>query len=316
KQKPDPIIKSPSVPIYHQLKINKEMYNILNNFRQISNIENEKYLFSIKWYSKFLITGEISNRKHYITHISWQQMTNLLDQFHDEVISSQYGIKVVQTRDELDSENDLKTIKRFNLGDTRHLSICMMMMQGFSELTIAQMAGHTDIRTQSHYSCHIGDFQRSYSGLLAKSILKKMNIGDNSGFDSFTFRQKQLLSYSNRDSSKARKINFGYCHSDNFPNECFSKDCVFCNKFQIELSKLSAEEFKGLKMKISKLQDEIQVKLNFIKKYYSTAYKKKNDTIDTNISDLKELEKNAANLNILMNREAMIKAHLTKNKEI
>jgi hypothetical protein len=178
------------------------------------------------------------------------------------------------------------------------------------------MAGHTNIVTQSHYSSHIDDFQRSYSGLLEKSILQKMNIGDKSGFDSFTFRQKQLLYYSNKDNSKARKISFGYCHSENFPYECFSKDCIFCNKFQIDLSNLSLEELDELKNKISKVEDEIQVKLNFIKKYYSTAFKKKNDEINRNENDMKELERNAINLNTLINREAMMKAHLKRNKEV
>ncbi|MGG4263920.1 hypothetical protein [Peribacillus simplex] len=317
KKSPDPINKSKHAAIQHELKISKEMYNIIGNFRKLAKLECGKYLFPTSFYRKFLTRENLSIRYlHYTEHMNWQQMTTLLDRFFDEVVNSQYDIEVVQTRDELDRENEHKTIKRFNLGDTRHMSICMMMMQGFSELTIAQMAGHNNIRTQSHYSSHIDDFQRSYSGLLEKSILQKMNLDDQSGFGSFTFRQKQLLSYSNSDNSKARKISFGYCHSKNFPNECFSKDCIFCNKFQIDLSNLSENEIKVLNNRITKIQDEIQVKLNFIKKYYSTAFKKKTDAINSNVSDMKELERNAINLNILMNQEVMMKTHLKKQKEI
>jgi hypothetical protein len=243
-------------------------------------------------------------------------MNTLLNNFFDEIVFSQYGIKVVQTRKELDIKNEHKTIMRFNLGDTRHMSICMMMMQGFNELTIAQMAGHTNIKTQSHYSSHIDDFQRSYTGLLQKNLLKKMNLGENFNLGNFTFRQEQLLSYSHKDNSNARKISFGYCHSKNFPKECFSKDCIFCNKFQLNIQSLSEEEKHEIKKKITKLQDEIQVKLNFIKKYYSTAYKKKIDEINDKEDFRNELERNSINLNILINREAMLKAHLIKSEEV
>lgn len=317
KIQPDPINKIKHVAIQHELKMSKEMYNIISDFRKLANIEHEKYLFPTSFYRKFLTNKNISIKYlHYTDHMNWQQMTTLLDSFFDEVVYPQYDIAVVEKRDELDMENEHKTIKRFNLGDTRHMSICMMMMQGFSELTIAQMAGHKNIRTQSHYSSHIDDFQRSYSGLLEKSILQKMNLGDQSAFNSFTFLQKQLLSYTNRDNPKARKISFGYCHSENFPNDCFSKDCIFCNKFMIDLSEFSEGESEELKNKITKVQDEIQVKLNFIKKYYSTAFKKKVDEINSNESDMKGLERNAMKLNILMNQEAMMETHLKKLKEI
>jgi hypothetical protein len=316
KQQPDIVKKRKQIAIQHELKISKEMYNIILDFRKLANIENEKYLFPVSVFIDFLERPEISLKKcHYKEHISWEQMTSLLDKFFDTIVHSQYDIKVVRTREELSKEKEQKSIKSFNLGDTRHMAICMMMMQGFSELTIAQMAGHTNIRTQSHYSSHIDDFQRSYSGLLEKSILQKMNIVDSSGFDSFTFRQKQLLSYSNKDHSKARKISFGYCHSENFPNECFSKDCVFCNKFQLDLSGISVMEQDEMKNKITKIQDEIQIKLNFIKKYYST-FKKKGNSNSGNKSDLKELEQNAIKLNTLMNQESMMKAHLNKQKEV
>jgi hypothetical protein len=317
KQKPDSINKRKHVAIQHELKLSQELFYTINDFRKLANIEHEKYLFSLSVYSKFLKNKENSFRKlHYTEHINRHQMENLLDHFFDEIVTAQYNIKVVKTRDQLDRENEHKTIKRFNLGDTRHMSICMMMMQGFSELTIAQMAGHTDIKTQSHYASHIDDFQRSYSGLLEKGIMQKMNLGDQSGFDSFTFRQKQLLFYSTTHNPNAIKKDFGYCHSRNFPNECFSKDCIFCNKYQLDLSKVSKGEMLELKNKITKVQDEIQVKLNFIKKYYSTAFNKKDDAINNNESDIKELERNAMNLDILMNREAMMKAHIKKHKEV
>ncbi|MDR4887981.1 hypothetical protein RGU12_10515 [Fredinandcohnia sp. QZ13] len=317
KQQPDPINEYNRVAIQHELKMGKEMYDIICDYRKVANIEHEKYLFPLSVYTRFLKNEKISFMLlHYTEHMGYAQMTLLLDGFFDEIIDSQYYIKVVQNRDELDIVNEHKSIKRFNLGDTRHMSICLMMMQGFSELTIAQMAGHTNIKTQAHYSSHIDDFQRSYSGLLEKDILQKMNIGDKSGFNSFTFRQRQLLSYAFEDNSKARKVDYGFCHSNNFPFECFVKDCIFCNKFQIDLSSLSAKELNNLKNKITKIQDEIQVKLNFIKKYYSTAFKSQGSLVNKIEKDRKELERNANNLEILMNREAMVKAHIKKIQEV
>lgn len=316
KQKPDPMNKKHQA-ILQELKISKEMYNIICDFRKIAKIEQEKYLFPVSFYRKFLLKEKISYKLlHYTTHMNWGQMNNLLDNFFNEVINSKYGIKVVQKRDELDRDNEHKTIKRFNLGDTRHMSICMMMMQGFSELTIAQMAGHTNIRTQSHYSSHIDDFERSYSGLLQKDILGKMNIGDKSGFDSFTFRQKQLLSYAFKEIANPRKIDYGECHSKNFPTECFSKDCIFCNKFKIDLTKLTTKEKDELNNKITVIKDEIQVKLNFIKKYYRTAFKRADASINKNENDKVDLERNVMNLDLLINRKAKLEAYFKKSKEV
>lgn len=318
KQKPDPFNKTKRIAIQQELKISREMYNIIRDFRTLANIKNEKYLFPISAYTKFITKrGQILSEKtlHYTEHMNWGQMTTLLDTFFDDIIGTQYNIEVVLTREELDKENEIRTIKRFNLGDTRHMSICMMMMQGFSELTIAQMAGHTNIVTQAHYSSHIDDFERSYSGLLKKNILQKMNTSYDLNND-INFRQRQLLSYSEEDNSKARKIDFGYCHSNNFPYECYCKDCVFCNKFSIDLSKIPKGKLKDLQDKITIIQDEIQIKLDFIKKYYSRAFTKKADAINTNESDMKELTRNAKNLEILINRKAMLEAHLLKNKEV
>ena len=83
-----------------------------------------------------------------------------------------------------------------------------------------------------------------------------------SGFEHFTFRQKQILSYWNSDYSKEKKIDYGYCQSKNFPYECFEDDCIFCNKIHIDLSNLTTLEQSELANKITKIQDEIQIKLN------------------------------------------------------
>ncbi|MFJ7738752.1 hypothetical protein ACIQ2D_20790 [Lysinibacillus sp. NPDC097287] len=310
------------VSIPHEIQINKEIYEIIEDYRKVTNSENEEYLFHLSHhyehltkpkYSSVINTGET---KKYNDHRTTDLMAKLLASFFDEVIQNEMGINVVNSRDKLDLENPHKTITRFSLMDTRHFAICSMMMQGFSELTIAQMAGHTKIKTQSAYASHIDDFQRSYSNLLAKDIQRSMTNLNNSGFDHFTFRQKQILSYWKSDYSKEKKIDYGYCQSKKFPYECFEDDCIFCNKIHIDLSNLTTQEQSELANKITKIQDEIQIKLNFIKKYYQSAYRKKEAEFDNNEKNSKDLEQNSANLAILLNRKAMLEAHLAKKMEV
>lgn len=310
------------VAIPHEIQINKEVFEIIEDYRKITNSENEEYLFHLSHHYEHL---KMPNRSSFINrgetiihanHRTTTLMTKLLDSFFDEVIQDGMGINIVNSRDELDLEIPHKTITRFNLMDTRHFAICSMMMQGFSELTIAQMAGHNKIETQSAYASHIDDFQRSYSNLLAKDIQRSMTNLNTSGFEHFTFRQKQILSYWNSDYSKEKKIDYGYCQSKNFPYECFEDDCIFCNKIHIDLSNLTNIEQSELANKITKIQDEIQIKLNFIKKYYQSAYRKKEAEFDNNEKNSKDLERNSANLAILLNRKAMLEAHLAKKKEV
>lgn len=310
------------VAIPHEIQINKEVFEIIKDYRKITNNENEEYLFHLSHHYEHL---KMPNRSSFINrgetlihanHRTTTLMTKLLDSFFDEVIQDGMGINIVNSREELDLENPYKTITRFNLMDTRHFAICSMMMQGFSELTIAQMAGHNKIETQSAYASHIDDFQRSYSNLLAKDIQRSMTNLNTSGFEHFTFRQKQILSYWNSDYSKEKKIDYGYCQSKNFPYECFEDDCIFCNKIHIDLSNLTTLEQSELANKITKIQDEIQIKLNFIKKYYQSAYRKKESEFDNNEKNSKDLERNSANLAILLNRKAMLEAHLAKKMEV
>lgn len=310
------------VAIPHEIQINKEVFEIIEDYRKITNSENEEYLFHLSHHyehlkkpnrSSFINRGETINHTN---HRTTTLMTRLLDSFFDEVIQDGIGINVVNSRDELDLENRHKTITRFNLMDSRHFAICSMMMQGFSELTIAQMAGHNKIETQSSYASHIDDFQRSYSSLLAKDIQQRMTNLNTSGFEHFTFRQKQILSYWHSDYSKEKKIDYGYCQSKKFPYECFEDDCIFCNKIHIDLSNLTTQEQAEMVNKITKIQDEIQIKLNFIKKYYQSAYRKNESEFANNEKNSKELERNSANLAILLNRKAMLEAHLAKKREV
>lgn len=323
KQQPKPKAKrKKQFPVPHRLQINKEIYEIIEDYRITTNKKNEEYLFPMSHHFEHLTSPQHSNFLNtgktviHTNHLTWAQMYKLLDLFFSEVIQDTLGINVVESREKLDLENPHKTITQFNLMDTRHFSICTMMMQGFSELTIAQMAGHTRIETQSSYASHIDDFERSYSGLLAREIKGKMTNLKFSGFDHFTFRQKQLLSFLKDDYSKERKVDYGYCQSPIFPYECVEKDCIFCNKNHIDLSELTPKEQTEMANKITKIQDEIQVKLNFIKRYYQGAYKKKESESENNEKLSKELEQNSANLMILLNKKAMLEAHTAKAKEV
>lgn len=84
----------------------------------------------------------------------------------------------------------------------------------------------------------------------------------------------------------------------------------------IDLSNLTTLEQSELANKITKIQDEIQIKLNFIKKYYQSAYRKKEAEFDNNEKNSKDLERNSVNLAILLNRKAMLEAHLAKKMEV
>ena len=64
-------------------------------------------------------------------------------------------------------------IEKMQLGDTRHISITSMMLQGLSPYTIAQLAGHAQIREQIGYYSHMDTYIEANTYHLSRELAKK-----------------------------------------------------------------------------------------------------------------------------------------------
>ena len=103
-----------------------------------------------------------------------------MKKFYIEVVSGIYKVDVCfKTRRKYNEQNNGK-ILALQLGDTRHLAICNLIMQGYNPLTIAELAYHDSVKSQLHYTQYIRKYAKSYtielSNKLSRAFSKIQNL--------------------------------------------------------------------------------------------------------------------------------------------
>jgi hypothetical protein len=301
-------IKYKNIQVLNNIQINKETYNLIREYAEWADPENKsEKLISYQVYNNYL---GVFSQKAYNTKIDPNIMTTsdlrwLLQKFYIEVVQNYYNLMVVEKGD-FDEEINDNQIERIQLGDTRHIAFCSLMLQGFNPLTIAQLGGHYTLREQLSYCSHLETFVDAHTYVLAKSIKNKLN------------RQSDTLKYYQEYSNKIlervklgehfyelRKTDGGRCKSSNFPYDCLELDhCVFCDFF-IADDTLSDTIINQLSAKIEK---EIQSKLDYIISI-TRNFKIYMDTSEYDLQAQEQLSTETQNLSALANRKAILNAY-------
>ncbi|TKC14366.1 tyrosine-type recombinase/integrase [Robertmurraya kyonggiensis] len=221
-------------PPLQTIQINKDIFNLVNNFKL--------HLFQIGIKSDYLLPQSLyqiinwgKGRKKNVVEDRWsiEQFSSLLKHFHQKIIKDLY--QEDYTMELLPSH-------------TRHLAITNLFLQGFNMLSIAKMAGHDELNSQSNYYSHAENFIDSYVYTLVKSGLSN-RIGSKMG-DGFIGWRRETIDKGKRYSYEEAKEQFlnakyGFCKDkDNFPINC-GKDCRPCSFY---IFKPSINEYdKGIK---------------------------------------------------------------------
>lgn len=312
KQSPNPLSKRRVIPIVDTLKITKKMYDLIEDYKNICKINRSQseYLLNLEVYARFTSYEQYSyTRSKNKDRMGYEKLKKLLDTFYDEIVSKEYKYKIVDTGK---SDND-DTIVKLKLGDSRHLAFLSMLLQGFNPITIAEIGGHESLSSQLHYVAHIDEFSDAHTLMLIKKIRTTLNQGMEN-LDVLTTREKKLIGYRDKPKIVPRSIDEGLCYSENFPNECIDKDCIFCNHFEFNFDNVSYKKYKELNDNTHEIRDEITSKISFIKRYYDELIKQ--EVFIEDVSPIPELAKETKKLDILLNREALLKAYIDKLKEI
>ncbi|CUP57751.1 Uncharacterised protein [Turicibacter sanguinis] len=296
-------LSSQGIPPLTEIEISEEVFHLIHHYIQLGKeFNNSPYILDYE-FAKHNLNQIIRINKsnvEYSTHGFLNR--NLRIRFFEEIVQNQYGYTVVpKQEEELDYlSNEIEVI---HLGDTRHIAICSMMLQGMNEYTIAQMAGHHNLTEQIGYCNHLESYATAYTHRMAKSIQDTLQIDIGGELEAIELAEKQqtaraLLLHS---SKPIRRINNGYCKSKNFPFECEIDDCLFCPHF-VPGRDMSQEL---LEQKAEMLEHQIKTKLEYIKSVVENS--RKND-----FKDNAELRTNARSLNADMYRKARIDALRTK----
>ena len=198
-------------------------------------------------------------------------------------------------------------------GDTRHLAFCSMMLQGFNPLTIAQMGGHKTLYAQNHYMNHLSEFCDAYTLMLTNYLKLSLNRPSNENLDILFSKDKRELAFRRFNTNvQPKAIEKGLCYSAHFPNSCIP-DCYRCPYFKIDYSKLTHSDIIELQNKINRVDEEIKVKLNFLKTIYNNMCKRTRNyevLFASNELQITEIERESASMNDLMMQQAILKSHL------
>jgi hypothetical protein len=223
------------VPPLQTIQINKEIFELVNNFKL--------YLFQIGIKSDYLLPQSFYNiinfsrngRTRKVVEDRWNrdQFGSILKHFHNKIV-----------RDLYHEDYSLEILP----SHTRHLAIINLFLQGFNMLSIAKMAGHDELNSQSNYYGHAENFVDSYVYNLVKSGLSD-RIGSKMGDGFIGWRRETIDKGKKYTFEEAQalflKVDYGFCEDkDDFPNNC-GEDCRPCPFY---IFKPSINEYdKGIK---------------------------------------------------------------------
>ena len=254
--------KQYEIPLLDKIGISKEIYDLFAQYIEA----NEKYLPNP---DSFLFNVDIFQncaRALFIYrtgYIGSQQMYTLFRDFLDVIVVKQYGYTIVEkgNNEEL-GDNE---IEYFQFGDSRHIAFLNLLLSGFSPYTIAQIGGHTTIRQQMHYYDHLETYLASKAYTMATEA--RMSLKVSAG--AFDIREKYAISKAvtsanNNELQLMRKIEFGWCVSENFPYECEFDDCLNCPN-----SIIDEEHQQIIPEKLKQYKDDIHKHVDFLKRVLS-----------------------------------------------
>lgn len=313
------------IPVLNKIQIDIETYNLIQEYKElISGKEDEIYLLSYYSYFDYIdkrLKIQASKTKKNNGYLSEDQLYNLMDKFYEDIITKKYGYKVLR-KEEIKENYFEKTINTnsdeiimLDLGDTRHLAFCSMMLQGFNPLTIAQIGGHFKLESQMHYQTHLETFVGCSTLILAKQIRKQRLDGNINLYDVYNQRERLISLLKNEERTpEYLQTENGYCWSKNFPFECKNTYCIFCENFELDMqNKDNIKEYLG---KLSRLNDnEIKNKIEFLKDIAFDSIQEKVNMLIDSIKQ-QELETTSKQINNLVSQKALISSYEMECNEI
>lgn len=250
------------IKLKYVLKTTEKMYTMIEEYKNFiqSYTSESKYLFpyELRYKSFSKMNKALADKYRKDKEKQNNNDGNLLLAYFEE--------------NYLSSEIDSEIYSHITLGDTRHYAFCNMILQGMNPLVIAQIGGHTSLKSQMHYYQQIGTCTNAYTKELSYRYLirnhKIMTSINENNYDEY--RQKTLLQlYDSKDIINFLYIDKGYCikykNSDNNINfkEC-GESCYECEYHIMDFDK-NPEMKEVLRNRSDKYQNILKRQLELIK---------------------------------------------------
>ena len=273
--------------IVTDFELNTELYFFIYDYVEYCNgIDNCKYLISPPT-CDMIYRNKVLNTREKFTR---EKMNIYYKAFQKEIVEGQYDYKVVRSHDTKEGE-----LPYIYYGDTRHLAIMNMMLQGMNPIYIAQLAGHHTLDAQVGYYSHLETFTTAKSYILSQfmkgnNLLKRPSRDTNMGEKVV---KKEILGTDYYALPKVAKGQ-GRCSSRNIPYECNHKSCLFCKNFFPENV---SEDL------LSFYKEENDRNMAFVKKSLQTLFGQ------ITLRDDAEIKQDAIQLSVLLSQKIMIDSY-------
>lgn len=262
-------------------RINKKIYDLIKSYTE-HNLHKGEYILSDELLEK--VKNPKSGKKVKYELIPDFKLRALVDDFYKKIIQKNYNKTpidkkdIVKRKEIFTNKVGSNEIVKLQLGDTRHLAIINLVLQGANPLTIKEMAGHRDINSHIHYASHTEEFIESKTCVLMDTIRDEFVRLDKSRVPMFkaTSRRNEKLNkiMVTKESSSEEfiEINNGICKrykgcKELFPNLCLG-ECKTCNDFIEDLNSISNKDIEDTLKRIKK---DIHEQLGIIKLYIQDA---------------------------------------------
>jgi len=279
--------------IVTDFEINEELYFLIHDYVDYCNgIDDCIYLISPPT-CDVIYRDMVFNTRQKFTH---EKMNKYYHAFQKEIVEGQYHYKVVRSRDMKEGE-----LPYIYYGDTRHLAIMNMMLQGINPIYIAQLAGHHTLDAQVGYYSHLETFTTAKSYILSQfmkgnSLLKRPSSDANMGEK---IVGKELMGADYYSLPKVAKGQ-GRCSSKNIPYECNHKSCLFCKYFFPE--NVTEDQLNFYK-------EENDRNRAFVQKSLQNLFGQ------TSLINETELQQNAFKFSVLLNQKIMIDSYRCREEK-
>lgn len=287
------------IEVINTLQITKEIYDLVEEYLYLQgNTEKTGYLMAYMPYNSFVkerFQEGAKKRRNRTDKMENGQLKELLNEFYMKIVGEQYGYP---------------SIDRVKLGDARHFAFCNMMLQGYNSLTIARIGGHSHLKSQLSYTCHLDYFAEARVRVLSEAI-KRNRVQDLGEIALSNTNSIVIRSKLRKGETSSRPIQGGFCRDDDFPNNCID-DCLFCYPyFQLDLAN-NPDALKSLNLTSSKYAKRIKEQIETMQRFSADMLYDKS-TLQYSQEDQEELSILAKKLRELFHKKAIIDSYIPES---
>ena len=295
------------IPLISTIKVTEEIYDLIQKYKSLTSNSNNEYLLSKASYRKFLKTSEFSvpdNVEEEDVEITTAQMRTLLLRFYKEIVTKEFSYEVIEKKISTEDYSHFK-IQRMQLGDTRHIAMCGLLLQGFNPLTIAKLAAHNTLRDQMKYFNHMQSYIDANIYVLAKNLKLEFNTNYIDLEVQKTWKKNVIEGkILNDEFTLLRQVEGGKCNSKNFPYECTLDTCLFCKDHFIHDNSLSLELVEKY---ISVKKNDIKTKITCLQNIMKSMTMLDDESYDIDHQKMLKTENNQ--LKALINQRGLLEAY-------